>query len=83
MPNYLGARLLMVHIDQYLAGISPGGPAGMADFFQRHHVRPEHVTEALEVSGRGDAATVAQYVSEHPELAAWYSNTPTLSAPQS
>lgn len=80
--NYLGSRLLMAHIDQYLDGRSPGGPAGMADFFARHHVRPADVVEALQVSGRGDAATVEQYVKENPELAAWYSVTPRL-APQS
>jgi hypothetical protein len=81
MQNYLGARLLMVHIDQYLTGVTPGGDAAMADFFQRHHVRPADVVNALEVTGRGDAATVAQYVSEHPELKAWYDITPTLKAP--
>lgn len=81
MQNYLGARLLMVHIDQYLTGVTPGGDVAMADFFARHHVRPADVVEALEVAGRGDAATVAQYVSEHPELKAWYDITPTLKAP--
>ena len=81
MQNYLGARLLMLHIDQFLTGVSPGGNVAMADFFQRHHVRPADVVSALEVTGRGDAATVAQYVSEHPELAEWYSTTPTLKAP--
>lgn len=80
MQNYLGARLLMVHIDQYLSGASPGGVAGMADFFARHHVRPADVANALEVTGRGDAATVAQYVSEHPELKGWYDITPSLTA---
>lgn len=81
MPNYLGSRLLMVHIDQFLSGSAPGGDKAMADFFQRHHVRPADVVNALEVTGRGDAATVAQYVSEHPELKAWYDITPTLKAP--
>ena len=80
MPNYLGSRLLMVHIDQYLSGAASGGVAGMADFFQRHHVRPADVIEALQVAGRGDAETVAAFVREHPELADWYSVTPTLTA---
>jgi hypothetical protein len=70
--NYLGSSLLMAHIEQYLDGRSAGGPAGLADFFQRHHVTPSDVVHALEVTGKGDAATVAWYVSEHPELNEWY-----------
>lgn len=86
MNNYLGARLLWTHIDQFLRGISRNGTPGVADlrgmveFFDLHHVRPADVAEALEVVGRGDAATVAEYVREHPELQSWYANAPKLTA---
>jgi hypothetical protein len=82
--SYLGARLLMIHIDQFLVGNSrdgmPGVPdhLGLADFFKRHHVRPADVVEALQATGRGDAETVRQYVDEHSELAEWYSVPPPL-----
>jgi hypothetical protein len=78
MPNYLGSRLLMEHIDQYLDGRAPGGVAGMGDFFGRHHVRPDDVVEALQVAGRGDFETVAQFVHDHPELKDWFTRSPRL-----
>lgn len=82
MANYLGSRLLMIHIDQYLSGVSPGGAAGMAEFFMRHHIRPADVATALEVAGRGDAETVRIYVEDNPVMNSWYHVTPGLAPAQ-
>lgn len=78
MRNYLGSRLIMAHIDQYIQGIVPGGNTAMIAFFNRHHIRPADVVTALEVTGRGDADTVKNYVAEHPEFQDWYNNAPKL-----
>ncbi len=75
MRHFLGDRL-MVHIDQFLNGIDPGGDAAMARFFERLNVKPEHVVEELIRARRGDAETVAKYVAEHPDLAKWYGAGP-------
>ena len=72
MSTYLPPDRLMQHIDQYLDGRSPGGNAGLAAFFAQHHVTVADVVRALQVTGRGDAATVEWHVAQHPELAEWY-----------
>ena len=81
MPHFMGNARLIEHILQFIDGRSPGGDVAMTDFFYRLNVTVDHVIEALLATNRGNAATVAQYVSEHPELAEWYSTTPTLKAP--
>ncbi len=78
MTTYLPPDRLMQHIDQYLDGRSPGGNAGLAAFFAQHHVTVADVVRALQVTGRGDAATVEWHVAQHPELQAWYSAPTTV-----
>lgn len=80
MPHFMGNDRLIAHILQFIDGRSPGGDVAMVDFFDRLNVTVDHVIEALLATNRGDAATVAQYVSEHPELKAWYDITPSLTA---
>jgi hypothetical protein len=80
MAHFIGNDRLMTHIMQYVDGRSPGGAAAMADFFVRLNVTVDHVIEALLATRMGDAAAVATYVAEHPELADWYANAPALTA---
>ncbi|MEY2654792.1 MAG: hypothetical protein RLZZ524_1820 [Pseudomonadota bacterium] len=76
MAHFIGNDRLMTHIMQFVDGRSPGGAAGMADFFVRLAVTVDHVIEALLATRMGDAAAVAAYVTEHPELQAWYAAAP-------